>query len=881
MSSIIFSSINSFINKGLSEVPLSSSISKLAGTLFTQTLKASLKSDYHISYEAKRLEEINIQTVTYGKEIPIAYGNLKLSGNIIWNSGLKELKNTITTKHHKSKNSYEYSHTKYEYKISLAIAICEGEIGQISRMWINNRLVDLNEYNIRVYKGGEGQMPDSLIEKIEGKDRTPAYRGLAYVMIEDFPINLFDNKIPKFTFEIKRNHIVQDDNKLENLINAIAMIPGSGEFVYDTKIQRKKYIKNESTEIIEENINSHTEKSESNAIVSLNQLQETLPNVKWIAPVINWFATNLDASKCKILPGVEFKDENTTTFPDTWKVGGFERQNAHLITQNNQLPIYGGTTNDQSILRYLKLLKTRGYKVMFYPMILVDDISKPWRGRIYAHHPEDIKKFFDNTHGYKNFVTHYAKLVKGYVDAFIIGSELVGLTKFKDKENNFPAVDKLIELANEVKEILGQGVKISYGADWSEYHHTDGGWYHLDKLWASQNIDFIGIDAYFPLTDKNKTITDHKEVMRGWNLGEGFDYYVDYKDERQPLSKKYAWKNIEWWWKNKHYNPDGKKTPFVPKSKKIWFTEVGFPSVDCATNQPNVFFDPNSSESGLPKHSKGKVDFYAQRVGLLATAIRWKNSDMIENQFIWAWDARPYPYWVDKKEVWADADCWHRGHWIQGKLGQSSLREILTDICLKSGMQPHQFDVGKITQHITGFYIFHDVTGMNVIEDLSKLYFFDIVESNGVVCFIPRSNKKIYNIDCDDLLLREDAKNSLMIENISYNNIASKICLQYIKQEDAFIITNIYAQNNLTNIKNYKSLTIPIVLQEEEAKDIINKIMRDITSEKIVYAFALPMKYIFLKLSDIIEIKYKGQKHLMKVINITLVWHVEILAVSI
>ncbi|MDJ1257565.1 MAG: glycoside hydrolase TIM-barrel-like domain-containing protein [Candidatus Midichloria sp.] len=58
-----------------------------------------------------------------------------------------------------------------------------------------------------------------------------------------------------------------------------------------------------------------------------------------------------------------------------------------------------------------------------------------------------------------------------------------------------------------------------------------------------------------------------------------------------------------------HYDPDGKKTPWIAKSKKIWFTELGFPSVNAATNQPNVFFDVSSLESNFPKGSNRQIDF--------------------------------------------------------------------------------------------------------------------------------------------------------------------------------------------------------------------------------------------------------------------------------
>jgi hypothetical protein len=46
----------------------------------------------------------------------------------------------------------------------------------------------------------------------------------------------------------------------------------------------------------------------------------------------------------------------------------------------------------------------------------------------------------------------------------------------------------------------------------------------------------------------------------------------------------------------------------VPQSKPIWFTEIGCPAVDKGANQPSVFPDPKSSESGVPYFSTAKRD---------------------------------------------------------------------------------------------------------------------------------------------------------------------------------------------------------------------------------------------------------------------------------
>ena len=845
---------------------LSFKIGKLFGSILNKKFS---KNKIFLDTEGKRLKEINVQTVKYGKEIPIVYGNVKLAGNIIWDSGLKELKNIITKNHNTTNQSSGYSYTKYEYKISLAIALCEGEIENVSRIWINNIVIDKDLYDIRIYNGSNQQLSDPHIEEVEGKGRACAFRGVAYVVFKDLPIGKFKNKIPKFNFEVTRNNNIHNPNSLQNLINSVVIIPGSGEYVYDTQIQKKGYYKNEPYEYVEISINHNTHHKQSDAIVSLNQLKSTLPNVKWVSPVINWYATNLNAGSCKILPGVEYKDGKTKVTPNEWKVSSYNRKNAYLISQKNNQPIYGGTINDESIVRFLEELKGRGYSVMFYPMVLVDNHNKPWRGRIYANNEDDINKFFDGKEGYNQFILYYAKLVKGKVDAFLIGSEMIGLTKFKSSNGKFPVVEKLIELAKQVKRILGENVKISYGADWSEYHHTDDGWYNLDELWASKYIDFIGIDAYFPLTNNNKTTYDVKEVMDGWGSGEGYGYYLDGNGRKQPLGKEYAWKNIQWWWENKHINPDGNQTNWSPKSKKIWFTEIGFPSIDCATNQPNVFYDPSSSESNVPKYSKGKVDFHAQTIGLVGTGMKWRDSIMIENKFIWAWDARPYPSWPDRKDVWADGDCWTKGHWIQGKFFQSNLNVVLLDICKKANLKPNQIDVGKINNDIIGFCIFDSSTAKDIIKDLSKLYQFSLCEIERKIAFVPKQSREVNQIDGGDIVIKQDdMQSTFLIYKLSNEEIISEVKLNYILYDQEYILTNTNAKNYQLNHSNEFCIDASIILTEPEADVMVQKLLNDLGIQDIIVSFILPIMYAFLKPNDLVQIEHKSHHYILEIVKI-------------
>ena len=104
---------------------------------------------------------------------------------------------------------------------------------------------------------------------------------------------------------------------------------------------------------------------------------------------------------------------------------------------------------------------------------------------------------------------HYAHLcaAAGGVDAFLIGTEMRGLTQIRSAAGTYPAVAAFLALAADVRAILGAGTKISYAADWSEYfgHQPQDGsndvWFHLDPLWADANVNFVGIDNYMPLSD--------------------------------------------------------------------------------------------------------------------------------------------------------------------------------------------------------------------------------------------------------------------------------------------------------------------------------------------------------------------------------------------
>ncbi|WP_341814497.1 glycoside hydrolase TIM-barrel-like domain-containing protein [Wolbachia endosymbiont (group A) of Dendrolimus pini] len=862
MSTIILSSI--FGQAGSIFGPIGRIIGSELGALLGAQLDGAmfgLDAEQKVTHGA-RLKNLQVQTSTYARTIPIIYGTARVAGNIIWAQPIKE--EAITTK---SKIGRGMNVT-YNYYATLAIAICKGKVEKLNRIWADTTSLSFDEIDYTFYSGREDQNPDPFMSSIEGEGNVPAYRGISYIVIKNFPLADYNNRVPIFTFEVRTALKPSGFSIAENIRN-INIIPGSGEFVYDTKIQKKiaqekissnQYIPYGLAQRV--NHNNHTKKSD--AMLSLDQLKGDLPNVEWVSVVVNWFVNDLNIKDCKIYPAVEFQDDSAI-LPDDWQVGSSTRDNAQLISKDaSGNPRYGGTVSDAALIRYIEELHSRGYKVMLYPMPLLDTKNKEWRGKL-SGTPGDISDFFENQ--YNKFIEHYASIAKQTkVEGFIIGSELVRLTKIRDEQGNYPAVIELVKLAKRIKLQLGKEVTVTYAADWSEYHSYDG-WYNMDELWSSEYIDVIGIDAYFPLTDGPEPPFGYsaEDVMGGWSSGVGYDYFYDYsKGEPEKVKyndSRYAWKNIAKWWSETHINPGGSKTKWQPKMKKIWFTEYGFPSMNGCTNEPNVFVDKGSIESKYPRYSNGEVSFLSQKIAIEGTLKKWQSSEMVEKMFLWAWDARPFPYFPNLCDMWTDCHNWQTGHWIQGKLSQLNISDVLSDLLQKTGLKSDQFDTSNV-KGLLSWYVINDQQSVrSIIKMLQSCYFFDVVEQDSKLKFVQKGRGVTTGIPIGEMVFSNNSK----LVNISQLDLNNKVNVVYFNRNFGYPIDVKYAE--LPKQGTAITVEIPLIMEEGEAQNIAEVLLYSSWQERNIYNFKLPIKYAWLVPSDVITILDSEKKHTVRIIK--------------
>ena len=125
---------------------------------------------------------------------------------------------------------------------------------------------------------------------------------------------------------------------------------------------------------------------------------------------------------------------------------------------------------------------------------------------------------------------------------------------------------------------------------------------------------------------------------------------------------------------------------------------------------------------------------------------------MVEQKFIWTWDARPYPYYPDLTNVWGDGPLWKTGHWVTGKLGLSGLSAIVHDLCLRAGLADADIDTTNLNELVDGYAIVNQVTARGALEQLQTAFYFDAVESDDVLKFVSRGNAAAATITEDQMI---------------------------------------------------------------------------------------------------------------------------------
>lgn len=229
---------------------------------------------------------------------------------------------------------------------------------------------------------------------------------------------------------------------------------------------------------------------------------------------------------------------------------------------------------DEGLIVTTREAHKNGVKVLLKPHLwITQPIENGWRGEINFETEKDWQKWENS---YKKFILHFAEIAEEEkIDILCIGTEFTNPAKVRPQFWR--------NLIKRIREIYSG--ELTYAANWyNEYEKVE--------FW--DDLDFIGIQAYFPLSDKQNPSV--QELNNGWQ---------PHKKSIQQVAEKFG--------------------------KKVLFTEIGYKSLKGATIEPWIWPEQ------LDNLTASDLDFSEQENAYEALFQTFGQEDWFGGFYIWKW----------------------------------------------------------------------------------------------------------------------------------------------------------------------------------------------------------------------------------------------------
>jgi hypothetical protein len=227
------------------------------------------------------------------------------------------------------------------------------------------------------------------------------------------------------------------------------------------------------------------------------------------------------------------------------------------------------TPTGDSLIHAINKIHSLNMSVMLKPTVDLQVQNGNWRGSIYFDSEDEWDAWFSS---YERFILHYADLAeKNNVEQFCVGVEYKGTVH---REYNWR------DIIEKVRERYTG--PITYASNWDNYKNIN--WWDA--------LDFVSIDAYFPLTNKADPTVD--ELKNGWEKWEN-----EIEEFQESVNK------------------------------QIIFTEIGYCSRDGTNIKPYDYW------------TLGSVDLQEQADCYNATFQTFWGKPWLAGIYWWMWDSNP------------------------------------------------------------------------------------------------------------------------------------------------------------------------------------------------------------------------------------------------
>lgn len=143
-----------------------------------------------ITSAEERILSLQVQQSSQGLTLPVIYGRTRVAGNLIWYGDFITIENKTTTQQGgKGGGGVKQVDIAYTYEAAVMLALCEGEIQGVGRIWRDKEKFDsLAQLRLTLMRGGDEQPLWTHLAQAKHQSQALNYSGTAYLCSPNYEL---------------------------------------------------------------------------------------------------------------------------------------------------------------------------------------------------------------------------------------------------------------------------------------------------------------------------------------------------------------------------------------------------------------------------------------------------------------------------------------------------------------------------------------------------------------------------------------------------------------------------------------------------------------------------------------------------------------------
>jgi hypothetical protein len=195
-----------------------------------------------------------------------------------------------------------------------------------------------------------------------------------------------------------------------------------------------------------------------------------------------------------------------------------------------------------------------------------------------------------------------------------------------------------------------------------------------------------------------------------------------------------------------------------------------------------------------------------------------------------------------------------------------SLASVVADLSERAGET--RYDVSQLeADTVDGYVIARQTDVRSAIGVLRQAYYFDAVESQGIIKYVKRGGEPVAVIPDNDLGAHDfgsEPPDALSTARRMEVELPRAVTVKYMLAATDYSAASKQARRLIGSSGDEQTIEVPLVLTDAKAQEVAEVALHAAWAERLSYQFQLPRKYSYLEPTDLVVIK----GHLMRLTKV-------------